>query len=96
MALWYFRPYDFFSITRYVYGETVCPIRCKNSLDTRRTRSFANSSILTIYLIYLFSTLRLLIFIVIINNDINKVEVSRKVMSSESHRIVLTSQLAIK
>lgn len=36
------------------------------------------------------STFRLLIFIIIINNDVNEIEVSKKVMPSESHRIVLT------
>lgn len=87
---WCFRPYTFFSIEWYVNGETVYPVGYKDNLDIERTRSLENSNILTIYLIYLMSTFRLLIFIIIINNDVNEIEVSKKVMPSESHRIVLT------
>lgn len=69
----------------------------KNSLDIERTEVLQIA--VTNYLPYIpfiyFKTL-LIFFIVIINNDINKVEVGRKVLPSESHRIVLTSQLAIK
>lgn len=60
------------------------------NLDMERARDFEKSrTILTIYLSYLMSTFRLPVFIIIINNDINKVEVSKKVMPSKSHRIVL-------
>lgn len=60
------------------------------NLDMERARDFEKSrTMLTIYLSYLMSTFRLPVFIIIINNDINKVEVSKKVMPSKSHRIVL-------
>lgn len=62
----------------YIERETVYPVVHKDNLDTEMTRCFEkSSSVLTIYHIYLMSTFGLSIFI-IINNAIQKVEISKK------------------
>lgn len=64
----------------YTYIERECLSIYKDNLDIEMTRSFEKSN--EILAIYVMSSFGFLIFI-IFNNDINKVEISRKVIPLE-------------